>query len=237
MDLAQYRIAAQNSRYRETLECISGMEVGLKDFLKYNELDLEVKVHITKVILGRHFESDCVCLPEDVDWFLQGFLSEYKEDLIKPWITDAIKEAISMILSGDTSSKKIIATTFMFGVIEYQGKYRLGYRPDEHSPFDSKYHAPYRSLFLGPMIGRLKKNNTALARDINELDKAGIELLKRAQIPENTIRKARMADRLTVARNAMTHGESYSFSHCGRYLAMIYLLFHFHGQLDLAKVV
>lgn len=230
MNLDEYRLVRDEKGYREELTYIWAGELTLKEFLNYKSLDLQVKIHLSKVIISRHFSSTGgVALPADLDWFIDGFLSEFDNDLIKPWIGKAIKESIEMIVSDDHFCKGIIGTTFMFGVVEFYVKYLLGYRPEKLDPFDHPAHEPYRKMFLSDAINRLKKTNTDLARDINEIDNHNVSSLKESGILEKRHVKARMADRLNFPRNTMVHGESHSFYDKGKYLVMIYILFHFHG--------
>lgn len=233
MTLKEYHESKTKYGYREVLTYIVGSEPKLSSFLKYEELDIELKTHLSKVIICRHFSpTGGIALPADIDWFINGFIQEFEGDLVKPWISSAIKESIEMILSGDTFSKQIIAMTFMFGVLEFHAKYRLGYRPESHDFFDDLYHSVYRKMFIGQAINKLKKIKTRLAIDLNQIDKYSIASLKEAGIQEKRHVKARMADRLTFARNTMVHGESHNFYDKGMYLVMIYALFHFHSLKD-----
>ena len=233
MNIEEYQELRKHAGYRETLTYIVGSEPSLRGFLNYEAANLEVKLHLTKVILGRHFSSTGgISLPEDVQWFINCFLNEYKGDLIKPWITGAIRESIGMIASDDTFGKVIIGTTFMFGVVEFYAKYRLGWRPEQYDHFDEAYHKNYREMSLSAAINRLKKTKCALAVDLNEIDSSSISSLKEAGIKEMRYTKSRIADRLALARNSMIHGETHSFYSTGEYLVVLYIIFHFHGIAD-----
>ncbi|NOT73410.1 MAG: hypothetical protein HOP08_00680 [Cyclobacteriaceae bacterium] len=236
MNIEEYRTEAQKVGYREHLTYTVASEQSLESFLDYTNLDLDLKIHLSKVILCRHFMSTGeTILPADIYWFIRNFLSEFETDFIKPWISAAVKHTIEMIISGDTFSKQIIGTTFLFGVIEFNIKYRLGYRPEKYHTFDNYYHQQYRRMFLGPALNKLKKTNSLLACDLNEIDQQNIKALKLTGIAEKNFVITRMADRLTFARNIMIHGESHSFYNTGIYLTMIYILFHFHCIKDGTK--
>jgi hypothetical protein len=137
-----------------------------------------------------------------------------------------------MISSGDTFGKFIIGMTFMFGVVEFYAKYRLGYRPEKYDLFDEESHSRYRKMFIGPAINKLKKTQTVLGRDLVEIDKLNIASLRETGIQERRHVKSRIADRLTLVRNTMLHGEAHHFYDKAKYLVMLYILFHFHGQKD-----
>jgi len=233
MTKEQYTELASKNKYRESLNYISSDEPALMDFLKYDILDLDLKLHLTRVIICRHFPSTGgVYFPFDVIWFIEGFLKEYQSDLIKPWLSPAIKGSLEMIVSDDTFNKGILGTTFMFGVLEFYAKYRLGYRPEKHDFFDNQYHKPFRNMFLGYAINRLKKGTTKLGQDLNFIDSFKVDALKKTGIREKGYIKARIADRLSLARNSMIHGETHNFYDTGLYLAVLFMLFHFHGVND-----
>lgn len=233
MNIQEYQELRKQTGYREQLSYIVGSETSLRGFLNYEDANLEVKLHLTKVILGRHFKSNGeISLQEDVQWFINCFRNEYKADLIKPWLTSAVRESMAMIVSDDTFGKVIIGTTFMFGVVEFYAKYRLGWKPEQYDHFDEVYHKNYREMSLSAAISRLKKTKCALAIDLNELDSNSISLLKESGIEEKRYTKSRIADRLRIARNSMIHGETHYFYSTGSYLAMLYILFHFHGIAD-----
>jgi len=233
MNIAGYNLAKEKAGYNEQLTYVVASETSLRGFFDCKAADLEVKAHLSKVIICRHFSSTGgILLPEDVSWFINCFLREYKTDLIKPWISEAIREAINMIVSECTFSKVIVGMSFMFGVVEFYTKYRLGWRPELFDYFDDANQKKYRNMHLYDAINRLKKTNWPLARDLNYIDTYNVSALKESGIPERRYTKARIADRLTLARNSMLHGEDHSFYSTGKYLVMIYVLFHFHGLID-----
>lgn len=233
MNFQEYQQASEKAGYREQLTYIVASEPSLRSFLVYEEADLEVKIHLSKVIICRHFSSTGgIALPDDVTWFINCFLKEFETDLIKPWISGAVKESIAMIASDDTFTKVIIGMTFMFGVVEFYAKYRLGWRPEQYDHFDEKNQKKYRDMTLSSAINKLKKSQCALAIDLNAIDRYSVSSLREAGIEEKRFTKPRIADRLTLARNSMIHGEAHYFYSTGEYLVMLYILFHFHGLAD-----
>jgi hypothetical protein len=191
MTIEEYQRLRDEHKYEEHLRFVTGAEPTLQQFLRYNGLDLDLKIYLTKVIIFRHFSSTGgVLLPADIDWFVNAFLMAYITDHVKPWISGAIREALLMIMSGETFTKLIIGMNFMFGVIEFHAKYRLGWRPEKFDHFDNSYHDPFRKMALGPAITRLKKTNTRLAQDLTEIDNASVASLKNAGIEEKRFVKA-----------------------------------------------
>lgn len=82
MNIEEYKSQAIANNYKEILPYISGLEVNLKDFVVYKELDVEVQTHLAKVLICRHFSSTGgISLPADVDWFISEFIREYEKDL------------------------------------------------------------------------------------------------------------------------------------------------------------
>lgn len=233
MTLAEYHETKEKAGYREHLDYIVGSETSLRSFVIYEFADLDLKIHLAKVILQRHFPSTGgTVLPQDVEWFIDAFLKEFKTDLIKPWISKAVKRSIRMVNSKDTFSRVIIGTTFLFGVLEFHAKYRLGWRPEQHDVFDTAYHDKYRSMHLRDAINKVKKIDCDLARDLNAIDKYNVEGLKEAGITEQRFTIPRIGDRLTFARNQMLHGETHAFYSAGQYMSLIYILFHLHSTKD-----
>lgn len=232
MNIGEYKEASKIAGYREHLNYIVYDEPTLESFLPFKEADIEVKIHVTKTIIHRHFESTGgIALSNDVVWFINCFLEDFNGDQIKPWISGAIRESIKMIASDDTFIREIIGMTFMFGVVEFYAKYRLGWRPEQHDHFDDS-HKPYREMFISAAINKLKKQRCALAADLCEIDNICVSRLKERGIEEKRYTKARIADRLAFARNSIVHGESHSFYYMAKYIVLIYALFHYHSLAD-----
>src|SRR5689334_1131667 len=123
--LEHYRKLAQERGYKERLSYIAGDLPALHEFLHFRLLTLDLKLHLAKVIICRHFEATGgITLTEDANWFIGGFREDFHSHLIKPWLTPAVQEAIDSIATHDSFGKVIVGTTFMFGVLELYAKYR-----------------------------------------------------------------------------------------------------------------
>lgn len=225
----QYKELAIKSGFEEYPYVITGSEPSLKSFVDFANADIDLKIYLTKLILRRNFSpAGGYEVLTDHDWLLDCFLRGFETDLIKPWISSTIKEAMEMILHGDIFTKNIMATSFMFGVIEFYAKSLLGWKAYEADFFDRDFHKKYRELPIGQALNKLKKQNTSLAKDLSEIDKYAIDRLKERKIKEKRWVIATISDRLTIARNTMLHGENHSFHSIGKYLLSIYMLFHLH---------
>ena len=209
---------------------VTGQDKLLKDFIDYNETDLDLKIHLTKVIICRSFSSTGgIYWPDDVAWFIDNFFKNFEADLIKPWLSETIKEAIKMTTSGETFTKEIFGTTFMFGVVEFYAKYLVGWRPEKFDFFDKRSQDKFRKMYIGDTINKLKKTKTGIAKSLNEIDNHNTQRLKEVEIRGHRWTISKIADRLSLSRNTMLHGENHSFYDKGRYLIMLYILFHLHA--------
>lgn len=229
MTIQQYKIIAEEVGFEEYPHAITGNEPSLKSFVDFDKADIDLRIYLTKLIMCRNFSpaGGYEVLTDHV-WLLDCFSREFETDLIKPWISNTIKEAFEMILHGDVFTKNIMATSFMFGVIEFYTKSLLGWKVYEADFFDKDFHKKYRELPIGQAINKLKKQNNSLAKDLSEIDKYAVRRLKERNIKEQRWIIATIADRLTIARNTMLHGENHSFHSIGKYLLSIYMLFHLH---------
>jgi hypothetical protein len=227
MTIEEYKTAAELNSFEEHPYGIYTHMKQLKHFVSFNSTDIELKIHLAKVILCRNFSpAGGYCVLSDHDWYIQQFLQNYESDPIRPWQTNIIKEAMQMILSEEISTKEIIGSTFMFGVVEFYAKYLLGWKPMEADFFDKKGHSLFREMTLSDAVNKLKKGDTELAFILKYIDKQSVGRLKEVMIEEKGWIIPRIADRLRVARNPMLHGENHNFSHIGKYLCMLYILFY-----------
>ena len=208
---------------------IVGHEKCLNEIVDFDRTDLQLKIHLAEVIICRCFSATGgIYFPADSKWFITNFLRFYKNDIPKPWLTSAIREAVEMILSEDAFTKGVIGTTFMFGIVEFYAKHLLGYRPMAFDFFDKDSHSKFRSMFIGDAINKLKRTNTEIAKSLNRIDKHCIERLKEVGIEEQRWTVAKISDRLTLSRNTMLHGENHNFYDKGEYLIMLYILFYLY---------
>lgn len=234
MNIQEYKEKIWKIGFIEYPTIITGKELSLQEIVDIDIADLDLKIHLAKVIMCRCFSPTCgIYWPDNPDWFISHFLNIFDKDLIKPWLTNTIKEAINMIMSADTFNKCIIGTTFMFGVIEFYAKYKLGYRPEEYDFFDNISHRSFRDMSIGDAFNKLKKTNTKIAGILNEIDKHNLTLLKKTGIAEERYVKGRIASRLSLSRNTMLHGENHSFYDVGEYLIMLYILFYLHDLKEI----
>jgi len=225
MTIDDYKRKATEIGFIEFPDFILGDEKLLKDFVDFETADLQLKIYLTEMIICRCFTTPAgIIFPEDTEWFIANFFQTYEGDYIKPWITSPIKEAVNMILSDDTFSKNIIGTTFMFGVVEFYTKSLLGYRPVQID-FFSEEHKKYGKITIREAVSKLKKTNTDIGRALSRIDKHFIQRLNEKGIQEQHWVKYRMADRLSIARNTMLHGENHSFYDKGELLVMLYILY------------
>ncbi len=211
-------------------------EQRFHEVVDYDSTTLELKIHLAEVIICRCFGANGgIYYPQDSEWFIHNFMKDHSTDLLRPWYTGTINEAIGMITQEDDMNKMIIGITFMFGVVEFYAKYKLGFRPDDFDFFDEANLKFYRRMFIGDAINKVKKTDTSIGRSLSKIDKQNIKRLKELQWEERRWTRARISDKLTLERNAMLHGEAYGFYDKGEYLVMLYILFHLN-ELNEHKV-
>lgn len=204
----------------------------------YDNADLDLKIHLSKVILCRCFSpTGGIYFPADTDWFISNFFRTYDYDLLKPWLTGAIKEANKMMMNDSFTG--VIGMTFMFGVVEFYAKHNLGFKPNDFDFFDDNKKNYFKEnnknaknvlleISLGKAIQLLQQKDFPISHSLNYIDKYNIERLQEVGIEEGRRVKVKIADRLSLARNAMLHGEQHSFYDKGKYLVMLFILFHLH---------
>lgn len=241
MTLQEYEMLIQKIQFNEYPLGFIAHQDYLSDILNFNEANLELKIYLTELILCRSFYGTYTAWYRDVTSFINSFFNEFQGDFIKPGLSSAIKETASMILSGDVFAKKIIATTFMFGVLEFYAKYKLGYRPLNYNFFDNnkknyiKELAPsgkQRDLSIKSAFEYLQKQNLPVANALNRIDAFTQQRLSETPVKSSGWTPYYIADRLALARNSMLHGELHSFYDKGEYLLMIYILFNLYDFQD-----
>ena len=229
MNVVEYKLCADKTGFVEYPLFITGFEKPLKSFVDFEKTELDLKIYLAKLIICRCFlPTGGIYWPNEPIWFISNAVSTFSTDTNRPWNNVAINSAIRMILKEDNSREDIIGTVFMFGIVEFYSKTLLGWNPDSFDFFDSVNQNKYRDMYIGNSINKLKKNQTDLAISLNEIDKHNLNFLKETGIKEQRYTKAKIADRLSLARNPMVHGEAYRFYDKGMYLAMLYLLFYYH---------
>jgi hypothetical protein len=230
INIADYILAAKKIGFTEYPYYITGMEPSLASFVDYGRADLDLKIYLTRLILCRNFSpAGGYEVLTDHLWLIQSFLTEFETDALKPWLTPTIKEALESVLSESVFTRNLLGTGFLFGVVEYYAKHWLGWRPTEADFFDDAFHEKFREMSIGQALLKLKKGKLAVARDLHAIDAYCTGRLKKKNIKEERWVIPRIADRLTLARNTMLHGEEHSFYGTGRYLAVLYILFYLHN--------
>jgi len=240
MIIDDYRKLIEENHFEEYPYVLTGDELALSSFIKYEETTLELKIYLCKLIICRCFSpTGGIYWPESPRWFITNFFMSYQVDNLKSWLTGAIKVASEMILSEDTFTKGIIGTTFMFGVVEFYAKYELGFRPNEYDFFDENKKEYFRKTFkkknktagelsIGNAFKLLQESNTEIGNSLSDIDKHYTERLTEVGIEKKPWFKIKIRDRLSLARNTMLHGENHSFYDKGQLLLMIFILFHLH---------
>jgi hypothetical protein len=237
MDIQAYKKIVDDTDLREYPDYNTGTEL-LSDFIPYEEITPELKLYLCKLILCRSFYGTYTAWYDDVTWYIRGFFSAYQQDYVKPWLSETIKEVAMMIISEQTFTKGVIGTTFMFGVLEFYAKYKLGFRPLEFDFFDKRKKEYVRQLdpklkndlSIKPAFVYLQKTNQAIAGDLNDIDRFTIQRLTGKGIPADRWTPHAIADRINLARNPMLHGETHTFYQTGAYLVMLYILFHLNDE-------
>ena len=207
-------------------------------FIIYPETDTDLKIYLNKLILCRSYYGTYAAWYPDVEWFARNFYSEMQRDFLKPELSQTIKFAAEMILADEPFTKGIIGTTFMFGVIEFYAKYKLGFRPMKYDFFDKKGKSEYlqqldvqnkkTDLSIKPVFEQLRQKNLPISIALNEIDAFTKSRLSSAGIDSKEWTVHSIAERLNLARNPMLHGETHSFYSTGTYLLLLYSLFHLY---------
>lgn len=211
----------------------------LHQIIEYDEIDIELKLYLAQLILCRSFYGTYTAWYLDVEWFITSFFEDYEMDFVKPGMTDTIKEAVAMIMSDEPFTKKIIGTTFMFGILEFYAMHKLGFRPMDYNFFDVRkkeyikllnpsFDTKRRDLTIKPAFEYLQKQKLPLSKALNKIDTFTIQRLSEESIESEGWIRHKIADRLVIVRNPMLHGELHSFYDKGPYLLMLYILFYLH---------
>lgn len=242
MNIRDYQILIAANGFEEYPLLNDGTQL-LSKFMPYQQMDIDLKIYISKLILCRSYYGTYTAWFNDVEWFIENFFAEMGKDYIKPELTNTIKMAADMILKGDTFTSGIIGTTFMFGVLEFYAKHKLGFRPLDYDFFDRTGKKEYlqsldiqnkkMDLTIKSAFEQLQSTSLPIATALNEIDAFTIARLSRAGIPSERWYVHRIAERLNLARNPMLHGESHSFYSIGAYLLMLYTLFYLYDRKDL----
>jgi len=247
VNIQEYKSKIAQVGFGEYPYSIGDNPLALGDFLNFSELDLDLKIYLAKLIICRCFPpTGGIVWPQNPDWFIHGFLASNERDLLKPWFTGAIREAIEMIMSEKSFTKGVIGTTFLFGVIEFYVKHKLGFRPNEFDFFDEAKRGYFKTLYgnekrapyelgLKKAFDFLQERKEPISLSLNEIDAHNIQRLKEFGVEERRYTKAKVSERVSLSRNTMVHGESHSFYAEGEYLVMLYILFLYNDHFGTSE--
>ncbi|MEO6669292.1 MAG: hypothetical protein ABIN36_07440 [Ferruginibacter sp.] len=235
MNIDQYKIAAEKFGYKEEAIFHEHPEEYLKDFVDYKNTTVDLKIYLCELIIYRHFMAmGAIINPDDVNWFIQEYFSYYDADYILPDRTKSIKEAKELIMSGDIFGKAPIGAVFMYGIIEFYAKYKLGFRPNKYDFFDFEKHSYTKQftnkdkpqmIFIKEALDFLTQGELPISLSLRRIDSKTVNKMNELFIEERRFVYFGISDRLRISRNAMVHGENYSFFDRGRYMLMLYILF------------
>lgn len=209
-------------------------------FLRYEDADTDLLIYLNVLILCRSYYGTYTAYYDDVKWFQEGFYQSQQPDFLKPHLTETIASAANMILNGNDFTEGIIGTTFMFGVLEYYAKAKLGFRPLDYDFFDKKGKKQYvqklpvrnknLDLSIDTAFEQLKSANLPVSLALDEIDEFTTTGLMGASLHPHRWIVYRISERLSLARNPMLHGESHSFYSIGSYMLMLYSLLHLYDR-------
>ena len=233
--VSDYKNYIKNNGFQEHPLYNDGTSL-VSSFINFDESDLDLKIYINKLILCRSFYGTYISWYSDVKWFIENFFTKLVTDLPKPYLTETIRSAAKMINSDDPFKQGIISTTFLFTVIEFYAKYKLGFKPMEYNFFDYEGKRQYLKnldvtnkkidLSIKKSFILLQKKHFLISTCLNEIDEYTTARLSAAGIPSKKWTVHTIAERIDLARNAMIHGEIHSFFGMGEYLLLIYSLLH-----------
>lgn len=239
MTIEDYKKAIAVNGFDEYPSLYSGRHLLCK-FINYDDADNDLLIYLNVLILCRSYYGTYTAYFDDVKWFLNKFFKSQQTDIVKPHLTGTIKCAADMILNGDQFTQGIIGTVFMFGILEYYAKNKLGFNPMDYNFFDRKGKQEYirnlqvknkkADLTIKSAFDQLKKTDLPIAAALDEIDEFTSTGLMNAGIHSYGWIVYPIADRLSLARNPMLHGESHSFYNVGSYLLMLYTLFHLYDR-------
>lgn len=246
MDIEDFKKAAKDYGYGEEDIFHGHPEECLKDFVQYRETTLELKIYLAELIIYRHFMAmGATLLPADVDWFIEEYFSDFEGDYILPERTRAVNQAKELIMTGDLFGKTPIGSSFMFGIIERYAKHKLGFRPHRFDFFDKKgknayikkYEFDKNDIYLKGAFDKLENLGFPISESLKKINSKTSRKMKELSIEEERFVLFGISDRLSIARNAMVHGESHTFFYIGRYMLMLYILFQLNELKENPKVI
>lgn len=206
---------------------LGDLDQYLKDFLKAEELDLELRIYITRLLICRCLGINSgVYLPADVDWWIKEFQRIHVGNIADFTRSEAIIEAIKQIQSDDNFGKCIIGTAFMYTVMEFYTKYFLGFNPlADMFEKDKTKHEQYQKINFSSAILKLKKRNTEISKHLCAIDKFFKEKAEEFAYEPEPFKPSYISYRLSYFRNMVLHGQNQFVHSEGTFLVLLYILY------------
>jgi hypothetical protein len=232
--LSQYKQKIQDIGFIEYPQFIDGTEKCLKDFLNYDELSIELRIHITRMLICRCVGIDSgIYLPADVHWWIDNFISFQFVDLADFTRTEAIKEALRQVRSDDTFGKCIVGTAFLYIIIESYTKFFLGLNPlIDRFERDQTNIKKYREMQFNDALIRLRRSNKTISREICALDAFFRDKANNIGLDPGPFKFSFTIHRLILNRNMCLHGENNLMVSEGTFLALLYILYSYCHLLE-----
>lgn len=205
----------------------NGEDQCLKNFLKYDELDLDLRIYLTRVLICRSVGiGSGIYLPADTDWWIEKFQNIHIMNFADFTRTEAIIEAIKQIQSNEPFGKCIVGTTFMYTVMEFYTKYYLGLNPlIDMFEKDKSNLERYRQISFNDAVIKLKKLQKEISKEICAIDKFFKQKAMSLEYEPEPFKNSYIAYRLSHFRNKVLHGEN-QFAHSeGTFLVLLYILY------------
>ena len=167
LSIAEYYEKVKEFKYEEHLVSVSHDLTKLTDFLKFSELSLELRIHISSMLIRRSVGvTNGIWMPDDVNWLINNFIQEYKSDLADPARWEANYKSILMIQGDKSFSDCLIGRIYMYTAIEFYLKHKLGFKVYPNSEEDISSNKkitffPLHSIHLMETINDKKKLLTA----------------------------------------------------------------------------
>ena len=239
MTIEDYKKIIAENGFNEHPSLNDGKQL-LCRLLRYEDADIDLLIYLNVLILCRSYYGTYTAYYDDVKWFQEGFYKSQQTDFVKPHLTATIALAANMILSGDPFTEGILGTTFMFGVLEYYAKSKLGFKPLDYGFFDKKGKKQYvqnlsvrnknLDLTIDSAFEQLKVVGLPVSAALDEIDEFTTTGLMNAGLHSHGWILYQISERLRLARNPMLHGETHSFYNVGSYMLMLYSLLHLYDR-------
>ncbi|HXB42373.1 MAG TPA: hypothetical protein VNZ49_17675 [Bacteroidia bacterium] len=213
----------------------------LENFLEFEKLSLEVKIHLSSMLIRRSVAVNTgIYLPVDVDWLINNFLKEYKIDFADRSRTGLHKRAIEMIMSDKMFEDCIIGTTYMFTAIEFFLKHKLGYKVYPTNKIEGENNQRFNTMSIGPAYLKVKKSNFRVSRELHLIDNHFKEQSENMGYGKEFLEFHLLQGRLNSYRNISLHGHNQFFHSEGTLLALLFILLHYceaHELLEKGSTV